>query len=1048
MANHTPTAAGHNQTAAPGTVIALSTLFTYSDADGLSDIVTLDVQDRTAGGGHLTFNGVTQADNTVWETPISQIGSWAYVVGPSGSVDTIGFNVTDHAGAFNTSVTATVTATSTNHTPTAQGFNQTAAPGTIIPLSTLFTYSDADGLSDIVTLDVQDRTAGGGHLTFNGVTQADNTVWETPIGQIGSWAYVVGPSGSVDTIGFNVTDHAGAFNTSVTATVTAQTTSGLHINLVYDAQALAAPQSFRDGMQAAANLLQAAFNDNITVNVAVGYGEFGGVTLSDQSFSFGNIGYTGNGTNGVGINETYSNLRTLLLNHEGDADDITSVNALTNTTSLQGQSNFVIGRAQAKALGEIVTPNDSVIDGQVGMGTFFTGDVLIAGALHEITHAMGRIAGLSLDLFRFNENHSGNHVFGFAIPATPAYFSIDGGATDLADFGITSDPGDFLNGGVQGIDPFNESVGGNSLTPVDVQIMDVLGFHRTGSGNHAPTITSDGGGDTANVSVAENSTAVTTVTANDQDGNALSYALGGGVDQAKFQINSTTGALSFITAPNFEAPGSAANSNSYVVQVRVADNGSPNLADTQTITVNVTDVNDIAPLITTATTQSVPENTTFVAALTSTDVDTVGTNPASFSIIGGNDAAKFAVSSGNLVFAAAPDFENPTDSDHDNVYIVQVTAFDGVHNTNRTISVTVTDVNETGSVSINDATITEGNSGTKVETFTVTRSGGSAAFDVNFSTADGSATVADHDYVANSGTLHFGAGVNSQPISVTVNGDTKVEAHEAFFVNLSGATNGAIITDSQGTGTIFDDDRAPLHDFNGDGNTDILWRSGNGTVATWNMNDKSILASNAFLQVSNDWKIAGTGDFNGDGKTDILWRNDNGTVATWSMNEKGILASNSFPQVSNDWKIAGTGDFNGDGKTDILWRNDNGTVATWNMSDKSILGSNTFLQVSNDWKIAGTGDFNGDGKDDILWRNDNGTVATWNMGDKSILASNTFLQVSNDWKIAGTGDFNADHLSDILWRNDNGTVATWEMSDNHILASNTFPQVSTDWHIA
>ena len=221
--NHTPTATPHNQTAAPGTVIPLSTLFTYSDADGLSDIVTLDVQDRTAGGGHLTYNGVTQADNTVWETPISQIGLWSYVVGPSGSVDTVGFNVTDRAGAFNTSVTATVTAQAVNHTPTATPHNQTAAPGTVIPLSTLFTYSDADGLSDIVTLDVQDRTAGGGHLTYNGVTQADNTVWETPISQIGLWSYVVGPSGSVDTVGFNVTDRAGAFNTSVTATVTAQT---------------------------------------------------------------------------------------------------------------------------------------------------------------------------------------------------------------------------------------------------------------------------------------------------------------------------------------------------------------------------------------------------------------------------------------------------------------------------------------------------------------------------------------------------------------------------------------------------------------------------------------------------------------------------------------------------------------------------------------------------------------------------------------------------------------------------------------------------------
>ena len=60
-----------------------------------------------------------------------------------------------------------------------------------------------------------------------------------------------------------------------------------------------------------------------------------------------------------------------------------------------------------------------------------------------------------------------------------------------------------------------------------------------------------------------------------------------------------------------------------------------------------------------------------------------------------------------------------------------------------------------GSVSINDVTISEGDSGTKLETFTVTRSGGTAAFDVSFTTSNGSATTADGDYAATSGLLHF-----------------------------------------------------------------------------------------------------------------------------------------------------------------------------------------------------------------------------------------------------------------------------------------------------
>ncbi|HEX8165654.1 MAG TPA: FG-GAP-like repeat-containing protein [Beijerinckiaceae bacterium] len=112
-----------------------------------------------------------------------------------------------------------------------------------------------------------------------------------------------------------------------------------------------------------------------------------------------------------------------------------------------------------------------------------------------------------------------------------------------------------------------------------------------------------------------------------------------------------------------------------------------------------------------------------------------------------------------------------------------------------------------GSISINDVSVTEGNSGTKVMTFTVTRTGGTAAFAVNFATSDRGATVADSDYVANSGTLNFGTNVNTQTISVTIKGDTKSESDEAFSVNLSGATNGATISDSLGIGTILNDDQ-------------------------------------------------------------------------------------------------------------------------------------------------------------------------------------------------------------------------------------------------
>ena len=88
----------------------------------------------------------------------------------------------------------------------------------------------------------------------------------------------------------------------------------------------------------------------------------------------------------------------------------------------------------------------------------------------------------------------------------------------------------------------------------------------------------------AEVSIAENTTAVTTVTATDPDvGQTLSYSISGGADAGKFTIGSTTGALSFVTAPNFELPTDAGGNNVYDVTVQVSDGHGG--IDTQAIAV-------------------------------------------------------------------------------------------------------------------------------------------------------------------------------------------------------------------------------------------------------------------------------------------------------------------------------------------------------------------------------------------------------------------------------------------------------------------------------
>jgi serralysin len=104
--------------------------------------------------------------------------------------------------------------------------------------------------------------------------------------------------------------------------------------------------------------------------------------------------------------------------------------------------------------------------------------------------------------------------------------------------------------------------------------------------NVAPTITSNGGGSTASVSIVENTTAVTTVIATDPAGGTITYSISGGEDQARFNIDSVTGVLTFAVAPDYENPLDVGGNNTYIVEVRASDGF---LTDSQEITVSVTD---------------------------------------------------------------------------------------------------------------------------------------------------------------------------------------------------------------------------------------------------------------------------------------------------------------------------------------------------------------------------------------------------------------------------------------------------------------------------
>ena len=108
--------------------------------------------------------------------------------------------------------------------------------------------------------------------------------------------------------------------------------------------------------------------------------------------------------------------------------------------------------------------------------------------------------------------------------------------------------------------------------------------------NAAPVFTSS-----ATFSAAENQTAAGTVQATDSDAddNVTGYEIQGGADASKFSLDSGTGKLRFVAAPNYEAAADDDGNNEYMVVVRATSGaGAREKTADQTITVTVTDVDE------------------------------------------------------------------------------------------------------------------------------------------------------------------------------------------------------------------------------------------------------------------------------------------------------------------------------------------------------------------------------------------------------------------------------------------------------------------------
>jgi hypothetical protein len=246
------------------------------------------------------------------------------------------------------------------------------------------------------------------------------------------------------------------------------------INLIYDAAAQAAPAAFRNTMQQAANMIASMFTDNITVNLNIDYSGTGGGAAAGPD-------------NGQYV--SYSNVYNYLVGTASPGDS--SFDYLPAPGSANAPTEVAVWNAQLKAMG-LLSPNSTTTDdGSATFATDINPSLLLGVALHELTHAMGRVPYSSPDIMELDRFSSvGNRVYDGNAPAAEAsYFSINGGLTKWAQYGVNSDPSDLLNAvnyGGDGSSPltpndaFDQFYTANTLqylTPVDLELMDALGFH-------------------------------------------------------------------------------------------------------------------------------------------------------------------------------------------------------------------------------------------------------------------------------------------------------------------------------------------------------------------------------------------------------------------------------------------------------------------------------------------------------------------------------------------------------------------------------------------
>ncbi len=269
----------------------------------------------------------------------------------------------------------------------------------------------------------------------------------------------------------------------------------MNINLVFDQPLDALPAGFADDVVAVANFFQTQFTDGIAFDLHVGFGE-----IRDAPIEVGSIGRSLS----FGHFYDYQAVKAALADHATSADDVSAVQALPDGNPIDGNPLLFLADAQASALS--LLPSSATRDQYVGFSAtasfqYDRSTGINAGSYdfmgivaHEISEVLGRSLGVGERIVNKAPTWFVTDLFHYSDVGVPdfsrgGYASPDGGVTNLGDFNqqAAGDAGDWDRSlGNGAFLAFSPSGAVNDVTEMDLRLLDILGFKRTGEPTQAP----------------------------------------------------------------------------------------------------------------------------------------------------------------------------------------------------------------------------------------------------------------------------------------------------------------------------------------------------------------------------------------------------------------------------------------------------------------------------------------------------------------------------------------------------------------------------------